>query len=91
MAYALSTHRGSLVRAVYGVNDGNLTAWLYTPDLVQIGVEVDIPILKTCYTDVDEYLNQHFSNNAYNILSPHCDKGRGGSVDDIYKLSIILT
>ena len=47
MAYGLWTHWGPLVRAVYGVNDGILAARLHTTNLVQIGVEVYVPILKT--------------------------------------------
>ena len=51
MAYGLLTHWGPLVRAVYGVNDGILAARLHATNLVQIGVEVYVPILKTCFID----------------------------------------
>ena len=52
--WTFGTHWGPLVRAVYGVNDGILAARLHTTNLVQIGVEVYVPILKLSVTGMME-------------------------------------
>ena len=69
------------MRAVYGVDDWHLTAWLHASDLVQIWVEVYVSILKAKSSML------WFGSMG---PTPYCDKSRCRRVDNIYKLSIVF-